>query len=121
LFLGKVGSICSTQALFAKSLERVPDHSLAVGLLELKSFYSAPRVRPACRRASGSRSLKSSIEHIVRTRQPGALIYGCSRFNVCVCVCCSFTESEGSSYRLPDAALGELKNYDYDEPNVVYI
>ncbi|XP_056269972.1 glomulin-like isoform X2 [Pseudoliparis swirei] len=30
-------------ALFAKSLERVPDHSLAVGLLELKSFYSAPR------------------------------------------------------------------------------
>uniref|UniRef100_A0A8C2ZMD8 Glomulin, FKBP associated protein b n=1 Tax=Cyclopterus lumpus TaxID=8103 RepID=A0A8C2ZMD8_CYCLU len=30
-------------ALFAKSLERVQDHSLPVSLLELKSFYSAPQ------------------------------------------------------------------------------
>ncbi|KAF0042537.1 hypothetical protein F2P81_006069 [Scophthalmus maximus] len=30
-------------ALYAKSLESVPDNSLAVSLLELKSFYSAPQ------------------------------------------------------------------------------
>ncbi|KAM4574271.1 glomulin, FKBP associated protein b [Fundulus diaphanus] len=30
-------------ALFAKSLERVEDNSLPVGLLDLKSFYSAPQ------------------------------------------------------------------------------
>uniref|UniRef100_A0A3B5L4T7 Glomulin, FKBP associated protein n=1 Tax=Xiphophorus couchianus TaxID=32473 RepID=A0A3B5L4T7_9TELE len=46
-------AISKLQALFAKSLEKVEDNSLPVGVLDLESFYSAPQVRYTTKLESG--------------------------------------------------------------------
>lgn len=39
--------VCTYQALFKKSLEGVPDNSIPVTLLELKSFYDVSQASPS--------------------------------------------------------------------------